>query len=70
MDASLDASLDAALRACGKEAWRPGQRQAAAATLAGRDSLLVLPTGGGKSLAFQVRAHGACGGLQAAGVRP
>jgi superfamily II DNA helicase RecQ len=49
-----DASLAAALRRCGHDQFRPGQVEAVTATLEGRDSLLVLPTGGGKSLTFQV----------------
>ena len=36
--------------------FRPLQREAMDAVLAGRDSLLVLPTGGGKSLCFQAPA--------------
>jgi ATP-dependent DNA helicase RecQ len=36
--------------------FRPLQRQAMEAVLAGRDSLVVLPTGGGKSLCFQAPA--------------
>jgi ATP-dependent DNA helicase RecQ len=40
----------------GYTAFRPLQREAMDAVLAGRDSLLVLPTGGGKSLCFQAPA--------------
>ena len=38
------------------DAFRPGQAEAVAAVLAGRDALAVLPTGGGKSLTYQVPA--------------
>ena len=38
----------------GFEELRPLQAEAIAAALAGRDSLVVLPTGGGKSLCYQV----------------
>lgn len=36
--------------------FRPAQRRVVASVLAGRDTLAVLPTGGGKSLCFQVPA--------------
>ena len=40
----------------GLPSFRPGQRAAVLALLAGRDAAVLLPTGGGKSLCFQVPA--------------
>jgi ATP-dependent DNA helicase RecQ len=45
---------DALLAYFGLGEFRPGQRDAVAAALAGRDSLVVMPTGGGKSLCYQL----------------
>jgi RecQ family ATP-dependent DNA helicase len=45
---------DALLRELGYAQWRPGQREAVEAALDGRDSLIVMPTGGGKSLCYQL----------------
>jgi ATP-dependent DNA helicase RecQ len=45
---------DALLRHFGIDAFRPGQREAVQAALEGRDSLVVMPTGGGKSLCYQL----------------
>src|SRR5260221_5818723 len=52
-DASL---LDALHRVWGFSGFRPLQRDAMHAILASRDSVVVLPTGGGKSLCFQAPA--------------
>ena len=38
----------------GHAEFRPGQREAVEATFEGRDSLIVMPTGGGKSLCYQI----------------
>lgn len=51
--------LDALRRWWGYSEFRPAQADAIAAALAKRDALVVLPTGGGKSLCYQVPA--ACG---------
>lgn len=48
--------LDVIRRHWGFSSLRPLQEQAIQAVLAGRDSLLVLPTGGGKSLCYQAPA--------------
>lgn len=40
----------------GIEAFRPGQEAAIRALLAGRDTLVIMPTGGGKSAIYQVAA--------------
>ncbi len=51
-----DPAQAALLRHWGYAAFREHQRPAVEAVLAGRDSVVVLPTGGGKSLCFQVPA--------------
>jgi superfamily II DNA helicase RecQ len=40
----------------GFEAFRPGQEAVVRATLAGRDTLALMPTGSGKSLTYQLAA--------------
>jgi ATP-dependent DNA helicase RecQ len=52
--ASLD--LGAGLRTLGFDAFRPGQREAVETLLAKGRLLLVAPTGGGKSLSYQLPA--------------
>src|SRR2546422_4590725 len=55
--AAHDASLrDALHRVWGFSGFRPLQREAMHAILESRDSVVVLPTGGGKSLCFQAPA--------------
>ncbi len=52
----MDALEDSLERHFGWSCFRPGQRPVVEALLAGRDCLAVLPTGGGKSLCFQLPA--------------
>src|SRR5438270_11951928 len=53
---TIDPVLDVVARTWGFASLLPLQRQAIDAVLACRDSLLVVPTGGGKSLCFQAPA--------------
>jgi ATP-dependent DNA helicase RecQ len=53
---SISHLQDAVARYWGYTTFRPLQREAMDAVLAGRDSIVVLPTGGGKSLCFQAPA--------------
>jgi ATP-dependent DNA helicase RecQ len=50
------ADPEALLRLLGLRTFRPGQREAVQAALDGRDALVVMPTGGGKSLCYQLPA--------------
>ncbi|MEZ4452240.1 MAG: ATP-dependent DNA helicase RecQ [Nannocystaceae bacterium] len=54
--AELDRLLLAGLQRLGYDEFRPGQREAITTLLATRRLLLVAPTGGGKSLTFQLPA--------------
>src|SRR5438270_11499918 len=52
----IDGLLAVIARHWGFRSMRPLQEQAMRAVLDGRDSLVVLPTGGGKSLCYQAPA--------------
>ena len=53
---SIDDARQALHTHFGYPAFRPGQEQAVESLLAGTDTLVVLPTGGGKSICYQVPA--------------
>lgn len=48
--------LEPYLKRFGLERFRPGQRKVIDSVFAGRDSLCIMPTGGGKSLCYQLPA--------------
>jgi RecQ family ATP-dependent DNA helicase len=54
MTAQTENLADELLQKLGFSEWRVGQREAVEAALEGRDSLVVMPTGGGKSLCYQL----------------
>jgi RecQ family ATP-dependent DNA helicase len=54
MTGSAEERADGLLAELGYAEWRDGQREAVVAALEGRDSLIVMPTGGGKSLCYQL----------------
>jgi len=51
-----DVTPGSLLSLLGLSAFRPGQQEAVQAALDGRDALVVMPTGGGKSLCYQLPA--------------
>src|SRR5262245_33886788 len=56
MTPSLEHARSVLSSSFGYPAFRPGQESAVESGLAGRGTLVVLPTGGGKSLCYQVPA--------------
>jgi ATP-dependent DNA helicase RecQ len=57
LDETTEQPLESALeRVFGFSTFRPGQREVVEALLAGEDVLAVMPTGGGKSLCYQLPA--------------
>src|SRR5919202_435545 len=54
--ANMDEALAALRRFFGFDSFREGQREVVESVLAGHDTVVVMPTGGGKSLCYQLPA--------------
>src|SRR5687768_7953400 len=52
----MDVNLEAHLARFGLTSFRPGQREVIAAIFGGENCLCIMPTGGGKSLCYQLPA--------------
>jgi ATP-dependent DNA helicase RecQ len=56
LEDGLEIARERLLETYGHSDFRPGQADAVAAALAGRDALVLLPTGSGKSVCYQLPA--------------